>query len=111
APGKRFSEDEKVTDLLIRLAEQALKEENTDKELEEVVDRYRLIAAGLGLSEAIVHIIENDLHQRLNRDKNDPILYMDYLKASGEDNNAKLIATYLSHIGLEATYICPKEAG
>ena len=25
APGKRFSEDEKVTDLLIRLAEQALK--------------------------------------------------------------------------------------
>ena len=27
APGKRFGEDEKVTDLLIRLAEQALNEE------------------------------------------------------------------------------------
>ena len=54
APGKRFSEDEKVTDLLIRLAEKALKEKIQTRELEEVVDRYRLIATGLGLSEDIV---------------------------------------------------------
>ena len=33
---------------------------------------------------------------------------MDNLKASGEDNNAKLIAAYFTHIGLEATYICSK---
>ena len=44
APGKRFSEDEKVTDLLIHLAEQALKDKETTNELEEVVNRYRLIA-------------------------------------------------------------------
>ena len=50
APGKRFSEDEKVTDLLIHLAEQALRGSKTARELEEVVDRYRLIATGLGLS-------------------------------------------------------------
>ena len=36
---------------------------------------------------------------------------MDNLKASGEDNNAKLIAAYFSHIGLDANYVCPKEAG
>lgn len=111
APGKRFGDDEKVTDLLIRLAEQALTDKETAHELEEVVNRYRLIAEGLGLSEEIVHVIEQDLQQRLGRDKNDPVLYMDYLKASGEDNNAKLIAAYFKHIGMDAKYICPKEAG
>ena len=35
---------------------------------------------------------------------------MDY-KAAGEDNNAKLIADYFTHIGMEAQYICPKKAG
>ena len=49
APGKRFSEDEKVTVLLIKLAEAALNLENIDVELEGVVTRYRLIADGLGL--------------------------------------------------------------
>ncbi len=111
APGKRFSDDEKVTDLLIRLAEQALEGRNTHNELEEVIDRYRLIAEGLGLSEEIVNIIESDLQKRLAGDKNDSVLYMDYLKASGEDNNAKLIATYFTHIGMDAKYICPKQAG
>lgn len=111
APGKRFGDDEKVTDLLIRLAEQALNDKKITHELEEVINRYRLIAEGLGLSEGIVHVIEQDLQQRLARDKNDPVLYMDYLKASGEDNNAKLIAAYFKHIGLDAKYICPKDAG
>ncbi|MCG7337642.1 aspartate kinase [Sporosarcina sp. ACRSM] len=111
APGKRFSEDEKVTDLLIHLAEQALKGENTDWELEKVIDRYRLIATELDLSDEIIQIIEQDLRKRLDFDRNDADLFMDNLKASGEDNNAKLIAAYFSHIGLEATYVCPKEAG
>src|SRR6185437_10641076 len=79
APGKRFSEDEKVTDLLIHLAEQALKGENTDWELEKVVDRYRHIATDLDLTEEIVQVIEKDLRQRLDCDKKDDILYMDNL--------------------------------
>jgi aspartate kinase len=111
APGKRSSVDEKVTDLLIHLAEQALNAKEITNELEKVINRYRLIAEGLGLSEDIVHVIEQDLQQRLARDKDDPVLYMDYLKASGEDNNAKLIAAYFKHIGMNAKYICPKDAG
>lgn len=111
APGKRFDEDIKVTDLLIELSEKSLNDEDTQNELEEVVNRYRQIASGLGLGEEIVQIIEDDLTARLARDKNDTVLYMDYLKASGEDNNAKLIAAYFQHIGIEAKYVCPKEAG
>lgn len=111
APGKRFSDDIKVTDLLIRLADKALANEETGTELQEVVNRYRSIAEGLGLDENIVDIIEKDLLQRLARDKEDAVLFMDHLKASGEDNNAKLIAAYFQHIGIDAKYVCPKEAG
>ena len=38
APGKRFHEDEKVTDLLINLATVALNKENSEVELEAVVN-------------------------------------------------------------------------
>ena len=53
APGKRFDGDEKVTDLLIRLAEVALSGDNTESVLQEVIDRYRLIATGLDLTKIL----------------------------------------------------------
>ncbi|MER2090167.1 MAG: aspartate kinase [Sporosarcina sp.] len=111
APGKRFSSDDKVTDLLIQLAERALLGDNTEQQLKEVVARYEQIATGLGLSLEIITVIEKDLRERLDSNKNDPSLFMDCLKASGEDNNAKLIAAYFTYLGMDAQYICPKNAG
>ena len=111
APGKRSDEDTKVTDLLIRLAEAALDGKDATAQLGEVVERYRQIAEGLELSNDIVQIIERDLKERLEGDKNDSTLFTDTLKAAGEDNNAKLIAEYFSSISIEAQYISPKEAG
>ena len=111
APGKRFPEDEKVTDLLINLATVALNNQELESELEEVLSRYRLIAQGLDLDEEIIEVIKRDLHKRLATDKNDESLFIDGIKAAGEDNNAKLIAAYLTHIGMEAKYVCPKDAG
>lgn len=111
APGKRFAEDEKVTDLLIKLALAAGQSENVEDELAEVVHRYRLIAVGLELGEEIIEVIESDLRERLATNREDESLFMDTIKAAGEDNNAKLIAAYFNHIGIEAQYACPKEAG
>ncbi|CAM3292542.1 aspartate kinase [Filibacter tadaridae] len=111
APGKRFDGDEKVTDLLISLAETALNGGNTDYKVNAVVDRYRMIAYGLGLSEDIVRIIESDLTSRLSNNQTDSSLFMDCMKAAGEDNSAKLVAAYFTSIGLQAQYVCPKEAG
>ena len=111
APGKRFNEDVKVTDLLIHLAETALQGNDTEQELQSVVSRYRSIAEGLGLSEEINEVIEQDLRSRIATHQDDPILFMDCLKASGEDNNAKLIAAYFVHSGLDAKYVCPRSAG
>ncbi|WP_339252629.1 aspartate kinase [Sporosarcina sp. FSL W8-0480] len=111
APGKRFSDDIKVTDLLIKLAEKALSNEDTEVELNEVVNRFRGIANDLGLSDDIVETIKHDLQDRLSQDKEDSLLFMDTMKAAGEDNNAKLIAAYFQFIGVDAKYINPREAG
>jgi len=111
APGKRFSEDEKVTDLLIRLSDVALSNDDFEVELNKVISRYEQIANELGLSDEITRSIENDLRGRLAADYSDPSLFIDSIKASGEDNNAKLIAAYFTHIGMPAQYMCPKKAG
>lgn len=111
APGKRFSEDTKVTDLLIRLANKALANENIENELSDVVERFRSIAQDLGMDGTIADEIELDLRDRLAKDKEDTLLYMDKLKAAGEDNNAKMIASYFQFIGMEAQYVSPKEGG
>ena len=111
APGKRFGSDEKVTDLLIQLAEKALKGEDTEIELKEVVDRYRQIAAGSVFQWKSYPLSKMICSERLASNKNDASLFMDCLKASGEDNNAKLIAAYFTHIGMDAHYMCPKDAG
>lgn len=111
APGKRFDDDVKVTDMLIRLSQAALCNEDVEGYLSSVLDRYAQIAIGLDLGQAILDIIELDLRKRLASDKGNPGLFFDQLKASGEDNLAKLVAVYLTSIGLHAEYINPKDAG
>ena len=65
APGKRHSGDTKVTDLLIELAETAIKGENTDRQFGAVVERYAQMAGELRLGEEIIRNIEMDLMDRL----------------------------------------------
>lgn len=111
APGKRFPEDEKVTDLLIECAELCLQNKDPKQKLDAVIERYALIAEELDLSEEIIDIIQQDLLERVNSDKSNRDRFMDLLKASGEDNNAKLVAAYFRKQGVEAHYVSPKEAG
>ena len=111
APGKRFEGDTKVTDLLIDLAQTALAGQDTNPALQEVVDRYTQIAIELELDSEITAIIAADLAGRLSFSKENPSLFFDQLKASGEDNSAKLVAAYFTSIGLDAEYINPKDAG
>ncbi|MFA9455729.1 aspartate kinase [Halalkalibacter sp. AB-rgal2] len=111
APGKRYSDDTKVTDLLIALGEACLEKGEVEAELQAVVSRYEDIADGLDLGKEIVATIEADLRDRLTFDRNRPESLMDLIKASGEDNNAKLIANYFQRIGLNATYLNPQDAG
>lgn len=111
APGKRFDTDKKVTDLLIDLATAALNNVGVETKLQHVVDRYKEIAAGLDLEQAICDVIEEDLRLRVSKDTSNVELFIDNIKASGEDNNAKLISTYFTSIGLPAQYVSPKTSG
>ncbi len=112
APGKRHSGDTKVTDLLITLAETALKGSNTDREFGEVVERYASMADELKLGGDIVRTIEDDLRGRLAQAKElAPEEFMDLMKAAGEDNNAKLVAVAFEARGRRARYASPKDTG
>lgn len=111
APGKRFDDDTKVTDLLIELGETFLQNGHAERELDAVISRYAEIADGLELSNEIIETIKEDLQERLTYDTSHPGKFMDLIKASGEDNNAKLIAAYLQKLGMVASYVNPKEAG
>lgn len=110
APGKRDADDIKVTDLLIDLADAVNAGVEFEHKIQAVVKRYEENARGLGLDKEISDIIEADLRARCaNAVKVSPEYVLDSLKASGEDNNAKMIAMYFNSIGIEAKYVSPQE--
>jgi len=111
APGKENENDEKVTDMLIALADKFLKTGECEKELMAVVDRYRKIAEGLGLKNEIIKDIENNLRTRISLGYDNKDKFIDRMKAAGEDNCARLVAKYLRSVGYDAKYINPKDAG
>lgn len=109
APGKRFSDDIKVTDLLIELAHSVLKNGDVEQKRNNVVNRFKEIAEDLNLDLSICDVIAKDLQERIEFNQSNENLFMDNMKASGEDNNAKLIAEYFTSIGLPAKYVSPKD--
>ncbi len=111
APGKRSGSDIKVTDLLIACAEVALKGGDYERALSPVVERYAEIQQELELPTAIIAEIEKDLRFRLAGDKSHRGVFMDSLKAAGEDNSAKLVAAAFKARGAEARYLSPRDAG
>lgn len=111
APGKRHKADTKVTDMLIACAERYLAFGSAEEEVRAVAARYAEIARGLGLSEAIGKTVSDDLRARLAGDKSHRGRFIDTVKAAGEDNCAKLFAEFLRSIGLQASYVSPREAG
>ena len=80
-------------------------------ECAEVIERYRSIASGLGLPAEAIEPIARNLTERLEKSTTDANLYMDTMKAGGEDNCARLIAQALQARGVEAHYVSPKDAG
>ncbi|MEY8750609.1 aspartate kinase [Alkalicoccobacillus gibsonii] len=111
APGKRDKHDTKVTDLLIELGELSLSTGKAEEQLQAVLERYRLIADDLKVNRDVISVIEADLRERLESNRDKPGVFMDAIKASGEDNNAKLIAAFLKSEGMNAIYLNPKDAG
>ena len=110
APGKRSDDDIKVTDLLIATAEACLSGKDGKAEMEVVITRFADIADGLCISD-VLPTLRIGLESLLTLDKSHPAKFMDALKAAGEDTNAKIVAAYLKHIGHDARYVNPGDAG
>ena len=111
APGKREKSDTKVTDMLIAAARARFAGRSGEEEIALVIERYATIAADLGMAPDAVEPIARDLRARLAMDASDKDLFLDTMKAAGEDNCAKLVAAYLQSSGVQASYIDPREAG
>lgn len=111
APGKRFDSDVKVTDMLIDCANKYLSNNDYESVLNEIIARYAEIAHDLGLSEHIVTDIENNLRTRVSMSYNSAEKFMDRMKAAGEDNAARIVASYFESQGIPAQYMNPKDAG
>lgn len=103
APGKRHPQDIKVTDLLIACAEQYAATGEARELVETIIGRYADIAREVGLGHDVIDQIRADLLRLLQSDQQNPERFIDAVKASGEDNNAKLVAAYFRHRGLTPT--------
>ncbi|GEN57221.1 aspartokinase 3 [Halolactibacillus alkaliphilus] len=110
APGKRNSDDIKVTDLLIDLGEAYRLGQSHEQELQRVVDRFEAILEELHLSKDVLHDIQTRVRKIFN-DGNDLATKLDAIKAIGEDSLAKILSEYLVSLGMHARYVNPKEAG
>ncbi|KAF1296139.1 aspartate kinase [Enterococcus sp. JM4C] len=111
APGKRTSDDTKVTDLLIAYYEATINHLPTTDLTTQIKQRYQEIADAFQVDSTIMTAISQNIDALQELDLiNNPHLADTFL-ASGENNNAKLVAGILQTQGLAARYISPKELG
>ncbi|NGP43620.1 aspartate kinase [Bacillaceae bacterium SIJ1] len=111
APGKRFSSDTKTTDLLIALDTQVAAKNPYTEALQSVIERFQEIAASLGCGNEHIVAFSKELQALCEDDNISDVHRTDCLKACGEDFNARLIAAYLNHRGINAKYVNPRDAG
>ncbi len=111
APGKRFSDDIKVTDLLIKYANAIIGKADPTQIVADIFARYQEIGNGFGVSTTVL----DDIKSKLTGLPDKPYPNNDYLmaafKAHGERLNAELIAACLTQAGTKARFVDPSEAG
>lgn len=111
APGKRFSGDEKVTDLLIKLGD-SIHGSSFDRNVyDQVLNRFRSNVNELGLREEVFTAVQSKIDEAMNLIKEGVPYGMDALKSCGEDGSALVISAYLTSRNQKASYVNPRDAG
>lgn len=99
APGKRFSGDTKVTDMLYSCYAAAVKEKKFVDLLEQIHERYQEIIDGLNLDLSLdeeFHIIQENFSKKIGRD---------YAASRGEYLNGIIMAAYLGFAFIDAAEV------
>lgn len=100
APGKRFSGDIKVTDMLLGMYDLASEGKDFSRELEAIKTRYQEIIEGLELKD---FSLEDDFAAIENTLKENP--QSDYTASRGEYLNGKIMAAYLGYEFIDAAEV------
>lgn len=111
APGKRSKDDIKVTDLLIAFHDAIVQKKEYEELLQTIFQRYEEIGSFFQVDANILAQIRQ--HLRALAENADPLTpyFYDRVLASGEDNNARLIAGVLKSQGISARYVSPADLG
>ena len=99
APGKRFSDDTKVTDMLYKCYAEAEAGKNFDKQLKAIEERYNEIIKGLGLKLSLkeqFEIIRKNFEAKAGTD---------YAASRGEYLNGIIMANYLGYEFIDAASV------
>lgn len=99
APGKRFGDDIKVTDMLYGCYALADEGKNFDEELNAIKDRYNEIIKGLGLKMTLdeeFEVIKKDFINKAGKN---------YAASRGEFLNGKIMANYLGYTFVDAAEV------
>ena len=106
APGQRFKEDTKVTDMLYECYEKIRNQESIDELYDKIVARYTDIIKGLGLDFDIsgeLEYVKSAMQHRAGRD---------FAASRGEYLNSLILAKYLKFDFVDAeNVICFKDNG
>ncbi|QCT74738.1 aspartate kinase [Macrococcoides canis] len=111
APGKRYKEDIKVTDMLIALIEAVLHKKEYQELITQILDRFLQIEKELNIDHSLIETFRSQLNDYIKRYQHQPERLTDALKSCGEDFNAQLIANYNNEQGIKTTYFSPGDIG
>ncbi len=111
APGKRFAEDTKVTDLLITYAQQVIAQKPTEAIVQKISQRYKSIGTFFNLPARPIDKIIKKLCSLPDEYYPSHAYLMAAFKAHGERLNAMLLTSVLNHLGIKARFVDPFEAG
>ena len=100
APGKRSSDDTKVTDMLLHVYETAAAGGDIDEEMKAIKARYDEIITGLGLKD---FSLDADIEEIAKKIKAEP--EKDYAASRGEFLNGKIMAKYLDAEFIDAAEV------
>lgn len=111
APGKRFSDDIKVTDLLINYANDVIQHHDYSQVQNDIFSRYQQIGEHFGVGRPALSAIHEIIVELPNGQYPNNDYLMAAFKAHGERLNARLMAAVLQHLGIKARFVDPKDAG
>ncbi len=110
APGKRTKDDIKVTDLLIDVAKARIAGGDYKTPLKTVMGRFIEITDELNIPD-VMPSITKQINEVVEARIVEPVMYLDSVKAMGEDSSARVVAGYLNSTGHKAKYCNPRESG